>query len=126
VLGFKVVEFRLVAKREANVIKTIEQAVFAERIDLEVGAEALLVGDGLGFEIDRDLVLRIGGTTSKKCLDLFFGKPSEDDAILTGVGVEDVGEGGCDDGEEAVLIQRPRCMFAQPKFFSAIRICEPL
>src|ERR1700723_4255852 len=56
VLGFIGVEFGFVAKGEADVIESVKQAVFAEGIDVEVGAEAFVVGDGLGFEVDGDLV----------------------------------------------------------------------
>src|SRR6185312_4798816 len=59
VFGFVSVEFGFVAQREADVVEAVEQAVFAERVDLEGGAEALIVDDGLGFEVDGDPVVRI-------------------------------------------------------------------
>ena len=39
--------------------------------------------------------------------DFVFGEADEDDAVLAGVGEEDVGEGGRDDGAEAVLVEGP-------------------
>ncbi len=36
-----------------------------------------------------------------------FGEADEDDAVLAGVGEEDVGEAGGDDDEEAVIGERP-------------------
>ena len=59
VFGFEGVEFGGVAEGEADVVEAVEQAVFAEGVDVEVGAEALVVGDGLGFEVDGDLVCGI-------------------------------------------------------------------
>ena len=47
------------AQREADVVEAVQQAVFAERVDFEVRVEALVVGDGLRFEVDGELVLGI-------------------------------------------------------------------
>jgi len=38
-----------VAEGEADVVEAVEQAILAEWVDVECCAEALLVGDGLGF-----------------------------------------------------------------------------
>ena len=43
---------------------------------------------------------------------MLFTEADEDDAVFTGVGEEDVGEGGCDDGAEAVVAERPGGVFA--------------
>jgi hypothetical protein len=107
VLGFIGVEFRLVAQGEADVVEAVNEAVLTERVDVEVGIEALVVGDGLVDEGDGDLVLRIGGAALEQGLNLFFAEAGEDNAVLAGVGVEDVGEGGGDDGAEAVLEDGP-------------------
>ncbi len=48
--GLEGVEGGGVAEGEADVVEAVEQAIFAEWVDVEVGAEALIVGDGLGFE----------------------------------------------------------------------------
>ncbi len=77
------------------------------------GVEALVVGDGLGFEVDGDLVRRVRGAAGEEGLHVFFAEADEDDAVLAGVGEEDVGEGGGDDGEEAVLVERPGGVLAR-------------
>ena len=61
VFGFEGVELGFVAQGEADVVEAVQQAVLAERVDVEVGVEALVVGDGLGFEVDGDVVLRVCG-----------------------------------------------------------------
>ena len=81
--------------------------MLAEGVDVEVGVEAFGVGDGLGFEVDGDLVRGVGGGALDEGFDFGFGEADEDDAVLAGVGEEDVGEGGGDDGAEAVLVDGP-------------------
>ena len=66
-----------------------------------------VVGDGLGFEVDGDFVLRVGGAALDEGFYFGVGEADEDDAVLAGVGEEDVGEGGGDDGAEAVLVDGP-------------------
>ncbi len=62
-----------------------------------VWASRLMVSWWLGSFVQR----------CEEFLHFFFGEAGEDDAVLAGVGVEDVGEGGGDDGEEAVLVEGP-------------------
>ena len=80
------------AEGEADVVEAVQQAVLAEGVDVEVGVEALVVGDGLGFEVDGDLVRGVRGGAGDECLHVLFGEADEDDAVVAGVGVEDVGE----------------------------------
>ena len=101
------VEVPFHAEGEADVVEAVEQAVFAEGIDVEVGVEAVRVGDGLVGEVDGDLVLRVGGGSGEKGLGFLFGEAGEDDTVLAGVGEEDIGEAGRDDGAEAVLVEGP-------------------
>ena len=55
------VEIGFVAEGEADVVEAVEEAVFAEGVDVEVGVEALGVGDGLVGEVDGELVFGICG-----------------------------------------------------------------
>ena len=64
VFGFELVELVFVAEGEADVVEAVQQAVLAERVDVEVRVEALIVGDGLGFEVDGDEVFRICGASA--------------------------------------------------------------
>jgi hypothetical protein len=71
------------------------------------GREAVVVGDGLGFERDGELMLGMVCACEQQGFDLLFAEADEDDAVLAGVGEEDVGECGRDDGAEAVVAERP-------------------
>ncbi len=66
-----------------------------------------IVDDGLGFEVDGDLVVRILLRAMHQEFDVGFGEADEDHAVLAGVREEDVGEAGSDDGEEAEVGERP-------------------
>src|SRR5260221_12025675 len=44
---------------------------------------------------------------------MFFREADEDNAILTGVGREDIGESWCDDHEETILTQSPGRVLAR-------------
>ncbi len=92
---------------QAYVVEAVEEAMLAEGVDVEVGVEAVGVGYGLGFEVDGDLVLGIGGAALDEGFYFGVGEWGEDDAVFAGVGEEDVGEGGGDDGAEAVLVDGP-------------------
>ena len=106
-LGFEGVEFGFVAEGKADVVEAVEEAVFAEGIDVEVACVALVVGDGLGFEVDGDLVGWIFGAAVGEEVDVFFGEADEDRCRFCRRSKEDVGEGGGDDGEEAEVGEGP-------------------
>src|SRR5438309_375130 len=95
------------AQGEAYVVEAVQQAVFAEGVDVEVCAEAFVIGDGLGFEVDGDLVGGIFCGAIHQGLYVGLWKADEDHAVFAGVGEEDVGETGGDDGEEAEVDEGP-------------------
>ncbi len=111
-VAFEVVDGMGLAQGEADVIEAIQQAVFAEGVDIEVCVEAQVVDDGLSFKVDGDFVIGVFGAAVEQGCDFFVGKGGEDEAILAGVREEDVGEAGCDDGAEAILMESPGCMLA--------------
>ena len=68
----------------------------------------MIVGDGLGFEVDGDLVGRgLWRYPVGEEFDVGLGEADEDHAVLAGVGEEDVGEAGGDDDEKAEVGERP-------------------
>ena len=54
--GFELCDFVLVLEREGNVVQTVKQAVLAERFDFEACRKAMLVIDGLLFQIDHQSI----------------------------------------------------------------------
>ena len=75
-------------------------------------------------------VLWIGGAALQERCDFFFSEATEDDAVLAGVGEEDVCECGRDDGTRNPywLMAQAACSreLPQAKLRSAMRISEPL
>src|SRR5579871_1149724 len=57
-------------------------------------------------------MLWVRGGPVEEGFDLVVGEAAEDDAVFAGVREEDVGEAGCDDGAEAVLVDGPGGMLA--------------
>ena len=110
---FVFVEFGFVAEGEADVVEAVQQAVFAERVDVEVCIEAFIVRDGLGFKVDCDFVCWISFGALHQRLHIGFGEADEDHAVFAGVREENVGEAGGDDGEEAEVGECPGCVFAR-------------
>ena len=112
-VAFEVVDGVGVTQGQADVVEAVQQAVLAEWVDVEVRVEAEVVGDGLGFEVDGELVLGVFRASVEQGFDLVVGEDGEDDAVLAGVREEDVGEAGCDDGAEAVLVDGPGGVLAR-------------
>src|SRR5580704_2621854 len=87
--------------------------MFAEGINVEVGAKPIGVGDGLILETNSQLMPWVSGGAGNQCLHMFFREADEDNAILTGIGREDIGESWCDDHEETILTQSPGRVLAR-------------
>lgn len=110
---FEGVKFGFMAQRQTYVIEAVQEAVFAEGVDFEVCAETFVVGDGLGFEVDGDLVRWIFFGAMHQGFDVGLGEANENHAVFAGVGEEDVGEAGGDDGEEAEVGEGPGGVLAR-------------
>ena len=100
------------AQGEADVVEAFEQAELAEGIDLEGCAEAAAVGHRLRFERDGELIVGNRLRVVEQFGHLLFAQPRQHDAVLAGVGKEDVGEGRRDHGAEAEVGERPGGVFA--------------
>ena len=98
---------------QADVVETIQQAVFPLAIDREGDHLAGRGSHGLRGQVDNQAVAlgRLG--LLEQAIDHIGGQHDGQDAILEAVVEEDVGEGGRDDGAETVILQRPRRMFAR-------------
>ncbi len=112
-LLFEFVERFRVAQGQADVVESFEQAVAAEGIDGESCREAVIVVDQVILERDVQVVVVDGRGALKQKLDLIVGQCYQQDAVLAGVRMKDVGEAGCDDDAEAVVVERPRSMFTR-------------
>src|SRR6185437_7227688 len=110
---FELVECVRVAQRQADVVEALEQAIAAEWIDGETRREPLVVAHRVFFERDGQLVVVALRCAVEQRLHLLLGQRDEQNAVLAGVRVEDVGEGWRDDAAEAVIGQRPRSVFSR-------------
>src|SRR5262249_13724116 len=103
-----------VAQREADLVQAVQDAMLAERIDLEAEALRTVGGrDGLLFQINNQLK-----TGERRCLveqlvDLGFAQRDRQEAVLERVVLEDLAERRRDHRAEAVVAQRPRRMLAR-------------
>ena len=102
------------AQGQADVVQTVQQAILAKSIDLErIHQRAIAGTDDLAFQIDHETIAWEGAHFIEQVLDLRFGQDDGQQAVLEAVVEKDVGEAWRDHGTEAVLIERPRRMFAR-------------
>jgi hypothetical protein len=93
---------------EADFVEAVDQAVLAEGVDLEREAVLERGRHGLRFEVDVD---GLGLRHFHQAVDRLLREDHGDDAVLEGVAGEDIREGRRDDGLDAEIEQRPRCVF---------------
>src|SRR5437870_12523872 len=82
-----------VAQREADLVQAVQQAVPAERIDLEAHHKGLIGrGDGLLLQVDDQANTRKGVALVEQAVDLGLAQDHGQEAVLAAGVVEDVGE----------------------------------
>src|SRR5262245_25019161 len=95
-----------VAQAEADLVETVQQAVLAERIDVEAKAlRPVRRLYRLGVEIDGELEPREGSGVVEQLVDLRLRQHHRQETVLQRVAGEDVAEGRRDDGTETVVAQ---------------------
>src|SRR5690606_8804775 len=102
-----------ILQSQADIVQAVEQAVLAEGIDFEGVLLAVRTGNALRSQIDGQLVTLGGFGLLEQLVDLILFQYDRQQAVLEAVVVEDVGKARRDDGAEAILVQRPRRMFAR-------------
>src|SRR5689334_11929909 len=103
-----------VAQRQADLVQAVQDAVLAERIDVE--AEALRAIGGrhrLRFQIDDQLEAGKRCRFVEQLVDLGFAQRDRQEAVLERVVGEDLAEGRRDYRAEAVVAQRPGRVLAR-------------
>src|SRR5260221_11666521 len=104
-------DLRFVLEREGDVVEAVQPGVAPRLIDLERYRKALGIGDAESVQVDGELIAAVFRTL-EELLDLVFAEADGQHAVFEAVVVEDVGEGGGDDGAEAVVFDGPDGMFA--------------
>src|SRR5690606_22978727 len=102
-----------VLERQADVVQPFEQALLAERVDVEPQRRAVRGGDGLGGEVDRQPVAGRRFGLAEQPVDRVLPEHDQEQPVLEAVVVEDVGEARPDDGADAVVEQRPGSVLAR-------------
>src|SRR5579864_9303044 len=105
-------DFFFVDERQANVVKTLEQAIAAEGIDGEGTAQAAIVGDDLVFEIDGEAVALVLLRAREKLVHLLVRQRDRQNPVLEAIVVEDVGVARRENRAEAVIENGPGSVFA--------------
>ena len=111
-LGFKRLDFVAVAQGQADVVKTVDQAVFAKSLDLKRPFHTVGFDDDLALQVHGQAVAWEGGAFVEQLRHPRIAQDDGQQAVFEAVVEENVGVAGRDDGAKAILVQRPRCVFA--------------
>src|SRR6185295_5647952 len=112
--GLECADLVRVAQREADLVQPVQQAVLAERVDVEVkGLFAVDSGDRLALQVDEQAQTGKRVALVEQAIDLGLGQDHRKKAVLERVGEEDVGERGRDHAAKAVVDERPRRVLAR-------------
>src|SRR6266404_924053 len=90
--ALEIVDRRRLLQGQADIVQAIEQAMLAERIDLEMNGAAVGALDLLLLEIDLDDGVRASARIVHQLGDDLLGHADRQDAVLEAVVVENVGE----------------------------------
>src|SRR5438093_12889916 len=88
-LGLKGLDLFALAQGQANVVKTVEQAVLAEGLHLEGNFLTLWLDDDLALEVDRELIAGEGGHFIEQLRHLRLAQSYGQQAVLEAVVEED-------------------------------------
>src|SRR5262249_1458728 len=103
-----------VAQREADLVEPVQQAVLAERVDVEAEAFRAIGGrDRLLSQINRQFEAGKRRGIVEKLVDLGLGQGDRQEAVLERIVLEDLAERGGDHGAETVVAQRPGRVLAR-------------
>src|SRR5207253_10111824 len=100
-------------EREADVVQTLQQAIALEIVDRKRRREALRVLDNSALQIDQQLILLDLVRTSNEFRYFILFQNDGQQTILQTIIRKDIGKRGSDNGAEAVVRQRPRCVLAR-------------
>src|SRR5690554_1460775 len=97
---------------QADFIKTVNQAMLAEWLDIECQFAIVRCNDHLAFEVDTQFVANKGLRFIEQPRHLQLGQDDRQQTILIAVVEENVGVAGRNDGAKAILRQCPGCVLA--------------
>src|SRR5258708_7615779 len=105
---FEDADFVRVAQSEPDVVEAVDQALFAERVDVEAHHLATVRGrDGLLLEVDNEPEARKGGHLMKQSIHFGFSERDRQQPVLAAVAEEYVAVGRRDDRSKSVFGEGP-------------------
>src|SRR5262245_39422914 len=105
--------FRM-AQRKADLVQPVQQAVLAERVDVEAEALRAVAGrDRLLLQVDDQLETGKRRGVVEELVDFRLGERDRQETVLQRVVLENLAERGRDHGAKAVVAQRPGCVLAR-------------
>src|SRR5262245_55817516 len=109
--SFVVVDLIDVAKREADVVEAVEQAMAAEGLDFKLETQPEVVGERAILEVRCQGIIGAGGGAAEQIVDLLLAQHNRQHAVLETVVIEYVSKARGDEHAEAPILKRPRRMF---------------
>src|ERR1035438_744985 len=107
VFCFKGIQSRRVPQGQTDIVETLDQAEFAERVKIKRCLESARIAYDLLLERNHELIARNRLCVLKKRLDLFFRKANKYDAVFARIRKEDIGKCWRDHTAEAKVAQCP-------------------
>src|SRR6266851_3556063 len=104
---------RRLLQGEPDIVEAVQQAVLAERVDVEFDDAAIGPGDRLAGETDSEPGVGALLGVVHQLVDDLLRQPDRQDAVLEAVVVEDVGEARRDDAADAEIQERPGRVLAR-------------
>ena len=101
------------AQGEADIIEPLQQALLAERINLEVNDPAIRTPDLLFFKIDGDGGIGPARGIIEQLVDLLLGQADGQNAVLETIIVENIGKTRSNYAAYAKILYCPWGMFAR-------------
>ncbi len=97
---------------QRDMVEAIEKALATEVVDFKRSVKSLAVGNRLRWQIDGQLVARIGGNVLVNLFHFRFGQSDWQHAVLRTIVVKNIGVGFGDHAAESKIVQRPDGMLA--------------
>jgi hypothetical protein len=98
---------------ETDIVEAVEQAMLAERIDVELDRSAVRSADLLFGKIDGDRRIRAAVRVVEELLEILGRHHDRQDPVLEAVVVENVGEACRDHAANAEIEEGPGCVLAR-------------
>src|SRR5690606_6850077 len=92
---------------QADLVQPLQQALLAEGVDLEGNDLAAGLGDGLGRQVDGQLIARARRHVAEQAIHNGFIKNDWQHTVFEAVVVENIGKARGDDGANAKIVEGP-------------------